>query len=109
MVHFRRIYDILPLFTRKPGAVYYNYWHPFGLQTLKLSALSLAPFNKEVEHGERSGDMLFVIMNIFWTSRTGIANCSLIPWGSLRFNYNVDASGTSTLQANESSFGTVWI
>lgn len=39
---------------------------PFGMQTLKLAALALCPFGKEVRSRERSDGCLYVMMNIIW-------------------------------------------
>ncbi len=52
---------------------------PFGMQTLKMAALALWPFGKEVRSGERSGGCLYVLMNILWIFLGGIW-ISLI-WG----------------------------
>ena len=45
---------------------------PFGIQTLKLAILSLAPFGKDVIPGERSGGCLNIVMNIIWILIAGI-------------------------------------
>ena len=45
---------------------------PFGMQTLKMAALALWPFGKEVRSGERSGGCLYVLMNILWIFLGGI-------------------------------------
>ncbi|MCK5210357.1 MAG: YccF domain-containing protein [Cyclobacteriaceae bacterium] len=45
---------------------------PFGIQTLKLAILSLAPFGKDVIPGERSGGCLYIVMNIIWILIAGI-------------------------------------
>ena len=37
---------------------------PFGMQTLKLAALALWPFGKEVRTGERAGGCLYIVMNV---------------------------------------------
>lgn len=39
---------------------------PFGLQTIKLTAMAIAPFGKEIVRGERAGGCLHIIMNIVW-------------------------------------------
>jgi len=39
---------------------------PFGLQTLKLAVLALWPFGSEVKAGKSEGNLLSVIMNVFW-------------------------------------------
>ena len=45
---------------------------PFGIQTLKLAVLSLAPFGKDVIPGERSGGCLYIVMNVIWILVAGI-------------------------------------
>lgn len=45
---------------------------PFGIQTLKLAFLSLAPFGKDVIPGERSGGCLYIVMNVIWILAAGI-------------------------------------
>jgi uncharacterized membrane protein YccF (DUF307 family) len=45
---------------------------PFGIQTLKLAMLSLFPFGKEVEPGERSSGCLYIVMNVIWIIAAGI-------------------------------------
>jgi uncharacterized membrane protein YccF (DUF307 family) len=39
---------------------------PFGLQTLKLALLALWPFGSEVKPGKSEGNLISVIMNVFW-------------------------------------------
>jgi uncharacterized membrane protein YccF (DUF307 family) len=39
---------------------------PFGIQTLKLSILGLAPFGKEVEATQSFGGLLAIVMNVIW-------------------------------------------
>lgn len=48
---------------------------PFGLQTLKLSALALCPFGKEVHTTPQAGGCLSIIMNILWLLFGGIETC----------------------------------
>lgn len=45
---------------------------PFGVQTLKLAVLSIAPFGKQVVPGKRAGGCLYVIMNVIWILIAGI-------------------------------------
>lgn len=45
---------------------------PFGIQTLKLAALSLVPFGKDVKQGERAGGCLYLLMNVIWLLFAGI-------------------------------------
>lgn len=45
---------------------------PFGIQTLKMAMLSLSPFGKEINHGERSGGCLYIIVNIIWVLVAGV-------------------------------------
>lgn len=45
---------------------------PFGLQTLKLAALALWPFGKEVVSTQKSTGCLSTIMNIVWMLIGGI-------------------------------------
>ena len=45
---------------------------PFGIQTLKLAVLSLAPFGKDVKQGERAGGCLYLLMNVIWLLFAGI-------------------------------------
>jgi uncharacterized membrane protein YccF (DUF307 family) len=39
---------------------------PFGIQTLKLAALALWPFGKEITMHHRAGGCLSIFMNILW-------------------------------------------
>ena len=48
---------------------------PFGFQTLKLSALALCPFGKEVHTTPQAGGCLSIIMNILWLLFGGIETC----------------------------------
>ena len=48
---------------------------PFGMQTLKLAALALWPFGKEVRTGERAGGCLYIVMNVVWILLGGIWIC----------------------------------
>ena len=45
---------------------------PFGVQTMKLAFLSLMPFGKDVQPGERAGGCLYIIMNVIWILVAGI-------------------------------------
>ena len=45
---------------------------PFGIQTLKLAVLSLAPFGKDIRQGERASGCLYIIMNVIWIIFAGI-------------------------------------
>ena len=45
---------------------------PFGIQTLKLSLLSLCPFGKEIQSTPQAGGCLSIIMNILWILMGGI-------------------------------------
>jgi uncharacterized membrane protein YccF (DUF307 family) len=45
---------------------------PFGIQTLKLAVLSLAPFGKDTRQGQRAGGCLYIIMNVIWIIFAGI-------------------------------------
>lgn len=45
---------------------------PFGLQTLKISMLTLMPFGKKVVSNAESGGCLSVTMNIVWICLGGI-------------------------------------
>ena len=45
---------------------------PFGIQTLKLAVLSLAPFGKDIRQGQRAGGCLYIIMNVIWIIFAGI-------------------------------------
>jgi uncharacterized membrane protein YccF (DUF307 family) len=46
---------------------------PFGLQTMKLAALSLFPFGREVVPGQRMSGCLYLLMNILWLLVVGLA------------------------------------
>ena len=45
---------------------------PFGIQTLKLAALALWPFGKEVRQTESASGCLSIVMNIVWLLIGGI-------------------------------------
>ena len=45
---------------------------PFGIQTLKLGALALWPFNKEITYQPGEPSMLSTIMNVIWIICGGI-------------------------------------
>lgn len=45
---------------------------PFGIQTLKLSILSLWPFGREVRTTDSAGGCLSILMNIIWILIGGI-------------------------------------
>ncbi|MBQ8672997.1 MAG: YccF domain-containing protein [Bacteroides sp.] len=45
---------------------------PFGIETLKLAALALCPFGKEVKEGERSSGCFYLLMNVLWILLGGI-------------------------------------
>lgn len=45
---------------------------PFGLQSVKLAALSLAPFGREAVPAENSGGTLSTLMNIVWILFGGV-------------------------------------
>ncbi|MGK7391240.1 MAG: YccF domain-containing protein [Candidatus Cyclobacteriaceae bacterium M2_1C_046] len=45
---------------------------PFGIQTLKLAVLGLAPFDKEIVRDKSSGSALSVVMNIIWIILPGL-------------------------------------
>lgn len=45
---------------------------PFGIQTIKLGILSLAPFGKEVRVTNRSGGCLYLLFNVLWLLSGGI-------------------------------------
>ena len=45
---------------------------PFGIQTIKLGILSLAPFGKEVRVTSRSGGCLYLLFNVLWLLSGGI-------------------------------------
>lgn len=48
---------------------------PFGMQTLKMAALALWPFGKQVRSGERAGGCLYILMNVLWIFLGGIWIC----------------------------------
>ena len=48
---------------------------PFGIQTLKLAALALWPFGKEIHSLPTSSGCLSVIMNVIWIVVGGIWIC----------------------------------
>ena len=48
---------------------------PFGMQTLKMAALALWPFGKEVRSGSRSSGCLYILMNVIWIFVGGIWIC----------------------------------
>lgn len=45
---------------------------PFGIQTIKLGILALAPFGKEVRVTSRSGGCLYLLFNVLWLLCGGI-------------------------------------
>lgn len=45
---------------------------PFGLQTLKMAALSLWPFGRDTRVDVRASGCLYVLMNILWLLTGGI-------------------------------------
>jgi uncharacterized membrane protein YccF (DUF307 family) len=45
---------------------------PFGIETFKLSLLSLFPFGKEVKAGTRASGCLYIVMNVVWILVAGI-------------------------------------
>lgn len=45
---------------------------PFGIQTLKMSALSLWPFGRETHVHSRASGCLYIIMNILWLVTGGL-------------------------------------
>ena len=45
---------------------------PFGLQTLKLAVVAIAPFGQEVERTKSAGGCLNIIMNIIWVLVAGL-------------------------------------
>ena len=45
---------------------------PFGVETLKMAGLALAPFGREPVQGERAGGCLYIIMNVIWLLFAGI-------------------------------------
>ena len=72
---------------------------PFGWQVIKLAALALWPFGKEVRNGNSAGGCLNIVMNLIWIFIGGIwlalghAICGLffyitiigIPFGKQHF------------------------
>lgn len=57
---------------------------PFGIQTLKMAALALMPFGKEVRSRPDSGGCLSLVMNVLWIFLGGIWIClSHLAWGVL--------------------------
>lgn len=57
---------------------------PFGIQTLKMAALALMPFGKEVRSRPYSGGCLSLVMNVLWIFLGGIWIClSHLAWGIL--------------------------
>ncbi len=49
---------------------------PFGMQTLKLAALALWPFGKEVRATGPTTGCLQVLMNVLWLVLGGLAICA---------------------------------
>ena len=49
---------------------------PFGLQTLKLAALALWPFGKEIRHKKNAVGCLSTLMNLIWLLCGGIWICA---------------------------------
>lgn len=45
---------------------------PFGVQTLKLSALALWPFGRTTRVHDRASGCLYILMNIIWILTGGI-------------------------------------
>lgn len=45
------------------------------MQTLKMAALALWPFGKQVRSGERAGGCLYILMNVLWIFLGGIWIC----------------------------------
>lgn len=45
---------------------------PFGVETLKMAGLALAPFGREPVQGESAGGCLYIIMNVIWLLFAGI-------------------------------------
>ena len=45
---------------------------PFGIQTLKMTALALAPFGREVDRTESAAGCLNIVMNIIWVLVAGV-------------------------------------
>lgn len=55
---------------------------PFGVQTLKMAALALMPFGKEVRSHPDAGGCLSLVMNVLWIFLGGIWIClSHLAWG----------------------------
>lgn len=48
---------------------------PFGMQTLKLAALALWPFGREIRKNEFAGGCLSTLMNLLWLLVGGIWIC----------------------------------
>ena len=48
---------------------------PFGIQTLKLAALALWPFGKEIRYTEQAPGCLATVMNVIWLLIGGIWIC----------------------------------
>ena len=45
---------------------------PFGIQTLKMSVLGLAPFDKKIKRDRSSGSALSVVLNVIWIILPGL-------------------------------------
>ena len=45
---------------------------PFGIQTLKMAVLALAPFGREVRPGKNADGCLAVLLNIIWILVAGL-------------------------------------
>ena len=45
---------------------------PFGIQTMKMAVLAIAPFGKEAIQTERASGCLHILMNIIWVLFAGI-------------------------------------
>lgn len=45
---------------------------PFGIQTLKMAALSLWPFGRETVVHSRASGCLYILMNVIWLITGGI-------------------------------------
>jgi uncharacterized membrane protein YccF (DUF307 family) len=45
---------------------------PFGIQTLKLSALAIWPFGRDTRVHERASGCLYILMNVIWLLCSGI-------------------------------------
>lgn len=57
---------------------------PFGLQTIKLTAVALCPFGTEVEQTDSSPGCLNLIMNVIWWIVGGIPIAlTHLGWGLL--------------------------